>query len=95
MNLHSFTQYRAGCIFEINGPINVVPRQSVVFVLDDSTSKEFLDQTVEDISSRLTARSPNFGMITTKMALFEMLSIHPNEIERLMLRLCQAAASGK
>ncbi len=95
MDLRSFAQKHAGCIFEIRELLNTVAVAQIVFVVDATTDKRFLEQTVAEICLELRKDSPNFGIAANKLPLFELRSMGFSEVEQLMKQLCSAAARGK
>ncbi|MEO1393069.1 MAG: hypothetical protein AAFV90_09175 [Cyanobacteria bacterium J06634_5] len=59
MDLRSFSQQRAGCIFEINTLIHGVPVEQVVLLVDDTTDTAFLQKTIQTAWHSQPATSPN------------------------------------
>jgi hypothetical protein len=59
MDLRSFAQSNAGCVFEIKELLNTVPLQRLAFVVDGTTDKTFLMRTLEESRSELRFNSPN------------------------------------
>jgi hypothetical protein len=59
MDLRSFSKARQGCIFEINALFRMVAIEKVLFIVDKTTEKPFLEQTIESACSSLPADSPN------------------------------------
>ncbi len=93
MDLRSFAQSNAGCVFEINELLNSVPLERLVFVVDKTTDKRFLEQTLEESYGELRSNSPNRGSSLSTLQLFELQSLAYNELQELLRRLCAAVDS--
>lgn len=91
MDLRSFAPMHAGCIFEIRALLNSVPLERLVFVVDETTDKMFLRQTLEESYSGLRSDSPNRGKSLAALEPLEFHSHGYDEIERLLKKLCTAA----
>jgi hypothetical protein len=90
MDLRSFARNNAGCVFEINELLNSVPLQRLVFVVDGTTDKGFLEQTLEESYHELQSNSPNRGVSLTALQLFDLQSLGYREIQGLLRKLCTA-----
>jgi hypothetical protein len=91
MDLRSFTQANAGCVFEIHELFNIVALERIVFVIDDSTDQDFMRQTMEQAWRQIKDRSPNRRSGAGRVTLAQLNSKHA--FEDLLYSLC-AAASG-
>jgi hypothetical protein len=59
MDLRGFSSQNAGCIFEINELISLVPLKHVVFIVDDSTDGSFLRHVMQQAWVQMDGGSPN------------------------------------
>jgi hypothetical protein len=80
----------ADCVFQIR-ELNSVPLKRLVFVVDETTDRQFLNRTLEDSYSDLRSDSPNQGVPLSVLQLFEFQSRGYGEIEHLLEKLCTAA----
>ena len=94
MDLRSFSESKAGCIFEIKELLNNMPLRYLIFVIDDTTDKEFLKQTLEQAYRELSSYSPNLGRSASEVQIFELKSSRFGEIQELIRKLCEAIGSG-
>lgn len=92
MDLRSLTKYNAGCVFEIKELLNAMPLEQVVFVTDDRTDKIFLNETLQQACRELRPDSPNTDVSLSMLEPFELKSASDHEINRLLRRMCAAAA---
>ncbi|MGH7855546.1 MAG: hypothetical protein ACREP3_19015 [Candidatus Binatia bacterium] len=93
MDLRSFAANNAGCVFEIKELLNTVPLQRLVFVVDATTDKSFLQHTFEESCGALRSDSPNLGCSSSTVQPFALGSLAHDELQRLMSRLCTAVGS--
>ncbi len=59
MDLRGFTPVNRGCAYEIGELVRGVPLERVVFAVDETTDRSFLDALFEEIRAGLPAESPN------------------------------------
>ncbi len=71
MDLRSFSRANQGCQYELAELLAAVPLGRIVFVVDDSTDRPFLEQTFQDLWQRLPAVSPNRALTPAAVRLFE------------------------
>ena len=90
MDLRSLAKNNAGCVFEIQELLNAVPLGRLVFVIDDTTDKDFLKQTLAESWRELRSGSPNIGLSSAALHPFELRSLRYSEIQDLLQRLCAA-----
>jgi hypothetical protein len=92
MDLRSFSPQNAGVAFEVEELMNLVPLERAVFVIDDTTSEQFLHQVIQQSWGRLRPDSPNrnAGAAGVRLLRFKGLS---GEIQDLLGALCTAAKS--
>ena len=94
MDLRSFSPGNDGCVFEIKALLNAVPLERLLFVIDATTDKVFLNRTLAQACRELSSASPNVGLQSEAVQPFELESLRQNAIEELLRLLCTAAAGG-
>ena len=89
MDLRSFSPANQGCLFELGELLNCVDLERVVFVIDASTDRRFLETSLIALWSKLSAGSPNRGSASPVARLLE-LEPQPTEptLRRLFAGLC-------
>jgi hypothetical protein len=90
MDLRKFGERNAGCVFEIKVLLNFFPLERSIFIVDDTTNKSFLTKTVAEIWNDLGCESPNRRSQSLLFQPFELGSPGPNNLRRLLRRLCTA-----
>jgi hypothetical protein len=91
MDLRSFTQNNAGCVFEIKALLNAVPLTRLVFVTDDTTDNAFLTQVLAQTWRALSSASPNAALSPAALQLFSLRSARGRDVEHLLRQLCAGA----
>jgi len=91
MDLRGFNPQNAGCIYELTELVNVMPLSGVVLVIDDTTDRAFLEQTLKNAWSRLRPDSPNLAMDRAEIQLIRFGRLGPRQLNGLIGSL-QAAA---
>lgn len=94
MDLRSFSANNDGCVFEIEELLNAVPLERLVFVIDETTDRKFLGQTVAEVYRELRDDSPNRGASLSTLRTFELNSARANEVRGLLKALRAACRSG-
>jgi hypothetical protein len=92
MDLRSFSPQNAGVTFEVEETMNLVPLERAVFVIDHTTSEQFLRQVVEQSWDRLRPTSPNRGRAGVQMQLIRFEG-RGASFQQLLGALCIAAKS--
>jgi hypothetical protein len=92
MDLRGFSPQNAGCVFEIDELINVVPLEAVVFVIDNSSDEPFLLDTMRQSWMRMRPASPNRLSSSGPVRLFRFGGLRTRELKRLLRALCAAAS---
>lgn len=92
MDLRSFSAQNAGVAFELEELMNLVPLERAVFVIDDTTSEQYLNQVVQQIWDRLRADSPNRSTQATGLRLLRFKGVS-GELQDLLRALSTAACS--
>lgn len=95
MDLRGFTLENAGCIFEINTLIDHLPLDQVIFTIDETTNRDFLQSTVQSAWQKVANDSPNRSLQDPILTLFEYQSGKNMPLDRLLETLCEAAAPGR
>jgi hypothetical protein len=72
MDLRSFSRTNQGCVYELGELLAAVPLDRVLFVVDASTDRSFLQQTLEELWERIPAASPNRSLVRPAARLFEV-----------------------
>jgi hypothetical protein len=91
MDLRNFTARNAGCLFEIRELMNTIEFRRLVFVIDSTTDRDFLEARLAGFWNQLPADSPNLGLFASALRLFEFRSLTDQSIQKLLRRLCAAA----
>jgi hypothetical protein len=94
MDLRGFTQSNAGCVYELNELINVVPLRRVGFITDETTDEQFLFWSMRQSWVRMPPNSPNSGAGGGDFRLFRYTGSHGGELRQLLRTLCTAAKTG-
>jgi hypothetical protein len=71
MDLRSFARTNHGCLYELEQLLAGVPLDRVLFIVDESTDRSFLEQTLKELWERVPARSPNRSLASPNARLFE------------------------
>jgi len=92
MDLRGFTPQNAGCIFEINTLIDHLPLGQVIFTVDDTTNRDFLQTTIKSAWQKVANDSPNRLIEEPILRLFEYQSGKNLPLDHLLEILCEAAS---
>jgi hypothetical protein len=90
MDLRSLAKNNAGCVFEIKELLNLMPLERLVFVVDDTTDKNFLQQTLQEACRELRSDSPNIELTSSELQPFELNSLGYSEFQGLLRQICTA-----
>jgi len=91
MDLRGFSQQNAGCVFEINEILNLVPLRHIVFGVDETTDQSFMRQTMQHAWRRLRELSPNRRPGAGQLSLVQLT--HSDGIRDLLFSVCSAATA--
>jgi hypothetical protein len=91
MDLRNLSSGNAGCVFEIRELLDTVPAERLVFVVDRTTDRAFLEQTWGDACKHLHPDSPNRGLASPALQPYELPSGRYRQLQGLLRRLCAAA----
>jgi hypothetical protein len=72
MDLRSFSRTNQGCVYELGELLAAVPLDRVVFVVDASTDRPFLQQTLQELWQSIPPGSPNLALASPRARLFEV-----------------------
>ncbi len=93
MDLRGFSPHNAGCVYEINELINVVPLEKVVFVVDGTTDEDFLRRTARESWERIRPTSPNRSSSPEQLPLLRLEGSGGDELRGLLRAVCDAAGT--
>jgi hypothetical protein len=91
MDLRGFSSQRAGCVFEIQTLLDVVPLERLVFLFDQTTHRDELKAVLADRWRQLDATSPNLAATTPTLRLLDAGVGAADAVHRL-LTLARAQA---
>ena len=91
MDLRGFSSQNAGCIFEINELINIVPLEQVVFISDDTTDELFLRQVMQQSWDHMRSTSPNRLSKSGPLHLLHLKGLSDEELQQFLHILSAAA----
>ena len=94
MDLRGFSLENAGCIFEINTLIDHLPLDHVLFTIDNTTDRNFLQNTIQTAWQNCSNNSPNRKSLEPTLTLFDFHGQKNLPLDRLLKALCQAAHAG-
>jgi hypothetical protein len=86
MDLRSFSRTNQGCVYELGELLAAVPLDRVVFVVDASTDRPFLEQTLQELWQSIPPGSPNLALAAPRARLFEVRR-HSAGMARALLAL--------
>lgn len=72
MDLRSFSRENQGCLFELGELLNSVDLRRVVFIIDSTTDRRFLETALADLWSGVAAESPNRKASAPAARLFDL-----------------------
>ena len=90
MDLRSFSRKNQGCIFELQQLLDSVPLERVLFLIDDTSDRGFLEQVLQDAWRRVGAESPNCLNAAPEARLLHVATSHATDV-RGLLKLMLAA----
>jgi hypothetical protein len=92
MDLRSFSPANQGCIFELRQLLDAVPLHGVVFLIDDTTDREFLERVLRDSWRGVRADSVNRRVSSPQARLAHVSAFGASDVSALV-RLLLAAPS--
>ncbi len=90
MDLRSFSAANQGCIFELGRLLDAIDIRRVVFVIDSTTDRPFLESTLERLWSGLAENSPNRSAAAPAARFFEVSGPTAGEMRALVGHLAAA-----
>ena len=84
MDLRGFSHTNQGCIYELEQLLAAVPLDRLLLVVDASTERSFLEQTLADLWTRIPAGSPNRALAQPKVRLLEAHAEVPQMARQLL-----------
>jgi len=70
MDLRSFSPKNQGCVFELAQLIDIFDLRRILFVIDRTTDRAFLEEMLKDMWGRASATSPNRSLPAPTATLF-------------------------
>jgi len=89
MDLRSFSARNQGCIYELGQLLNSVDLRRVVFVIDETTDRQFLTNTLSALWQQLLPDSPNASALHPTVQLYTGNLASSRDFRRLLQRLLQ------
>jgi hypothetical protein len=77
MDLRSFSPSNQGCMFELQQLLDSVSLDRVVFLIDDTTDRAFLETVLQDSWRRVHPASPNRGLVAPRARLLRVSEEKP------------------
>ncbi|MET0008834.1 MAG: hypothetical protein ABW109_13335 [Candidatus Thiodiazotropha sp. 6PLUC4] len=90
MDLRSFSKQNQGCLWELEQLLTTVSLDRILFVVDDTTDKTFLEQQLQRLWKQHLGSSPNLGLAKPQVKLFSVQSTIPRVADQLTKRLFEA-----
>jgi len=84
MDVRGFSSQNAGCIFEINELINIMPLGQVLFIVDQTTDETFLRQTIQQSWEQMKSTSPNRVLTSGLLHVFHFSGLHNRELQQML-----------
>jgi hypothetical protein len=84
MDLRSFSPSNQGCRYELGQLLNGVPLPQVVLVVDDTTDRPFLEETLRGLWQEVPAGSPNRALPAPEVRLFPVRAGTGGEVRALL-----------
>jgi hypothetical protein len=84
MALRSFSSANQGCLYELQELLSNVSLARVLLVIDDTTDRVFLEQTLHRLWARLGDNSPNLRLSSPEVRLFRVSSQAAGEAMALL-----------
>jgi hypothetical protein len=84
MDLRGFTSERRGCIFELGALMDHLPLERVVLLIDRTTDRPLLTQTLQSVWASMSPSSPNRGTAAGRVRIINLTRGYPRAVRRLM-----------
>ena len=92
MDLRGFSPSNRGCIFEIEQLIASVPVPRIVLLIDRTTDRPFLEQTLQDGWRAMPGDSPNYRAGDHRLRVLLASASHQRDVDTLIGLLCESIA---
>jgi hypothetical protein len=89
MDLRSFSTRNQGCIYELGQLLNSVDLRRVVFLVDETTDRQFLASTVLALWQQVSLESPNASVPHPTVQLYKGNLASSRDFRHLLQRLLQ------
>jgi hypothetical protein len=93
MDLRSFSSQNQGCLYELGRLLDTVDLERVVFLVDDSTDRPFLEERLQRLWSEVADGSPNRRVEAPAARFFHAKGPSGRSIKALLLTLFEQPAS--
>ena len=84
MDLRSFSPDNQGCFYELQELLNNVSLTRILLVVDDTTDRIFLEQTLQNLWSGINRKSVNLGLSSPEVRLFRLSDQTGGEVKILL-----------
>ncbi len=91
MDLRGFSPRNAGCKFEIQELFHLIQLSRMVFVVDSTTDRSYLDQVLKESRSQMGPKSPNHNGGEIRFVAVDR--IQTAGVRRLLATVCDASVS--
>ncbi len=93
MDLRSFAKSNAGCIYELEQLLSIVPLPRVILLTDDTTGQEFLQEKLKELWPKMPEDSPNRQLADPEIRIFDVQSSSGWKTQHLLHLLLQNSLS--
>ena len=83
MDLRSFCGTNRGCLFEIEQLLDAVDLRTVVLLVDETTDHAFLDRSLRQLWSRISADSPNRRLSAPRIRILDVARADGQDVRAL------------
>src|SRR5205823_1822733 len=91
MDLRSFSSRNQGCVFELREILSAMDLRRVVFLIDLTTDRPFLESTLQSIWTQVPENSPNQPNAGATVRLFPVQDDGTRQVRSLLRELLAAA----
>jgi hypothetical protein len=95
MDLRSFSKTNQGCLYELEQLLATIPLERVMFVIDNTTDKPFLEQTFKILWKNIPENSPNQQKSSSELQLLRVSSHATKNTRKLLQTLFSATDINK
>lgn len=93
MDLRSFSESNQGCLFELKVLLDTIDLRRIVFIVDNTTNRGFLENALLTLWSDLSQQSPNAELSEPTVTLFTSENHSRQALKELISQLIQHAQS--